>query len=421
VAAHGPAPEYFHDPATELSWGDCRIYQNGGSHRKLPFLPAGVSDPVRAPSGTRGYSKDVSFDGPIFLVADGVAVGGLDLEGAAVLMSLDTPDEVGELATLEAKISALGRRGAVAVVVFPLDARAPFPRLDPESLTDLRGLVPVIAVTLSAAADILAASTPIAESLLEDWTERGIPPSPQALPSRLRCTYDGRFERHATPHFEIRYRDSAFSGEEIDELARVNEESVSVLLGIFEGLGLEWTPFTTTYFRGFDSKVFYVRHWGDALATAAGSFLVYRGAPDLGLIVHENAHVLFERNWGESSSFLVEGLAKYAEAEATDPEDNHRRTLAYRRAGSWFALAEMVDFQIGLPGLETEVGYPAAGSFVGYLVETHGLSPLREIWRAQATAAERKRPLAGWERVYGATLDELEAAWLSWLGKPREE
>lgn len=407
AVAQGPSPAYFHDPSTEVPWASCESYQPGGSHQRVPFLPAGVRHPDRAPAGTLGYTRDVTFDGPLVMVGDGLGEDDeptVDLAGAVVLMRLGGR---GELEALETRLSVLSRLGATAAVVFPLTDAAPFPAVDSD-------LLPVVAVTRATVERMLAAHSPIAGSLLEDWSASRVPPPPEAMNLRLRCTYEGAFEALETSRFVVRYRETALSADQVEELARVNEDSVDLLLTTFPGHDLEWSKHVTTFFRGFDTKVFYTHHWGFGLATANRSYLVYQGAPDPGLVTHENAHVLFDRSWGETSSFVSEGIGRHAEAVATDAELNHRETLANLHAGRLFPLARMVDFEIGMPGAETDIGYPAAGSFVAYLLERRGLAAFRQIWTAQAGAEERA--VSGWRTVYGEDLDELERSWHEWLG-----
>lgn len=238
-------------------------------------------------------------------------------------------------------------RGAQAVVVFPLAEEDRAPVLRPENYPGIEDALPVISVSRETAQRILIASHPLSGSWLDEWQATGTPPPSQALITQLKCSFTGRFERFETRHFSIRYRKAAFAESELTEVAQLNERSVTFLLDLFQPEVLSWTRAPTTYFRGFDSKVFYTFHWGSGLATASGSFLVYEGTPDFGLIVHENAHTLLERNWGRTTSFLEEGAGRFAQARATDPLMNHRETQVFLAAGKGFPLEQMVTFSIG--------------------------------------------------------------------------
>lgn len=427
VMAQGPALSYFHDPATELAWGECVTYQPGGSRQKVPALPALVRDPVRAPAGTRAYTADIEFDGPVVFVGDGLAgesgadpYAGLEPEGSVVMMRLDSTGLDERPGLFERRVMTAADRGAQAVVVFSLEDEARFPVLRPGENPGFEDVLPVIAVSRETARRLLISGHPLAGSWLDDWQATETAPPSQALSTRLECSFTGRFERYETPNFSFRYRQAAFDESEIVEVAELNERSLEFLLELFQPEALSWRKVPTLYFRGFDSKVFYTFHWGKGLATPGGSYLVYEGAPDWGLIVHENAHTLLDQNWGETISFLSEGAGRLAEARATDPLMNHRETQGFLAQGKWFALEEMVTFSIGEPGLKTDLGYPAAGSFVEFLIEIHGLARFKEICQLEGESPGDEGSPARWQRVFGKTLQQLEDDWRPWLERQLE-
>ena len=114
--------------------------------------------------------------------------------------------------------------------------------------------------------------------------------------------------------------------------------------------------------------------------------MVFDGSvPSLGLAVHENAHVLIGENWGDSTSFLNEGLSKYAEAMAIDPAANDKATAAFLKGSKLAPLEKMLTMTIGADPA-TELAYPAAGSFVGYLIRirTYSLAKLKVVFQGTA-------------------------------------
>jgi hypothetical protein len=122
-------------------------------------------------------------------------------------------------------------------------------------------------------------------------------------------------------------------------------------------------------------------------------------------------------NWGGSSSYLSEGIGKYAEAEAGDRDENDRSTVQYLKEGKLFRLKDMLSFDIGMPGLKTEVGYPASGSFVGFLIHAHGLNSLKEAYRLVARTEDGGKSDDIWRKAVGKTLADLEYEWLKSLAK----
>lgn len=144
--------------------------------------------------------------------------------------------------------------------------------------------------------------------------------------------------------------------------------------------------------------------------------MVHRGGvPDIALAAHENAHILSKLNWGDSTSFMNEGVGKYAEAMAAGDNRNDLQTVAFLKENKLFPLEDMLGFQIGITGLKTDVGYPAAGSFVGFLIRSCGLQTFKEAFRLENRNFEEKASQDTWQKAYGKSIQELEKEWLSWL------
>jgi len=415
----GPSPTYYHDSGTHVPWAECTAYQPGGSTQQIPFFPAIVTDPVRAPAGTRGYSRDIRFDADLVFVGEGVTEssdlnGGdnsLDVAGAVVLMTLDAASS----ATLEERVLIAARKGAAAVAVFPKVERDFYPTLKQERTEGFEDLIPVISLSRATAGRLFAAHSPLGEQSLLQWQEGGEAPRRERMILKLQCSLDGRFHRLESLGFVLLTREGILSEEQLSELLDVNERSVAFLLDLFDGANLTWVKTPTVYFGGYDAKVFYTLHWGEALATSTGSYLVYSGNPDFGLVVHENAHTIFDRSWGETTSFITEGLAMYAQALASDPALNHQRTLELRQSGVSVPLERLVVHEIGTPGAATDFGYPASGSFVEYLLDRAGAATFEKLYKASGSSDSKEDTLHLWLDLYGASLSDLEAAWMSWL------
>ena len=142
--------------------------------------------------------------------------------------------------------------------------------------------------------------------------------------------------------------------------------------------------------------------------------------------VHELVHV-FAPN---ANRFLAEGLAVYGHAELGGPPafPNFGKNIG-RAAASFASHADIVALErlaapsmLHLPGkLERQPSYLAAGSFVAFLMRRNGLDTFRRLYATTPFVPGRRN--AGepgrWQEVYGASLDELAAAWRSQLPKPR--
>jgi hypothetical protein len=75
------------------------------------------------------------------------------------------------------------------------------------------------------------------------------------------------------------------------------------------------------------------------------------------------------------------------------------------------ALIENDSFQQLDPGLT----YPVAGSFVRYLIDTHGPAPLIELMARCPRNAQASTVRAVFWEEFGEELDTLWSRWLAWL------
>ena len=108
--AQGPSPSYFHDLGSQIPWAECAAYQPGGSSQRIPFIPAIVTAPVRAPAGTQGYSRDVLFDSHLVFVGEGLAETASDpdsvpdVDGSVALMTFQSTSSATATAPLRASV-----------------------------------------------------------------------------------------------------------------------------------------------------------------------------------------------------------------------------------------------------------------------------------------------------------------------------
>jgi len=438
VWAQGPRIRYYYDPATELSFASCYVYQKGGSRQKIPFMPVISSSFQRAPLGTGNYSKDIYMDAPIVFIGNGIVKenvwnsyigrrydytqGEIDVEGKAVLFGYDSPDSIetklkGEV-PLECRIAEAASRKASAVILFSCKAEYPFLYTNYRKESEIPN-IPVITITKNAAVNILYSAGFDGEGIIKDWQESGKPKSGELI-TRIKLKIEGNFDKVQTDNFLIRFRKQLIAKEEMEKIAKINERSLNFLFDVLkEDEGLKWKKQLTVYFSDFDSKVFYTHHWGWGLASNEGVFSIYlKGTRDFGLAVHENTHTLTYLNWSDNStSFLSEGIAKYTEALATEKDKNHLKTIQFLKEGKLFPLEEMVTFNIGFSGMRTNVAYPASGSLTGFLIETYGLKPFKKVFILEARSDKERKKDNSWEKAYGKSLSDLEKEWLNWLAK----
>lgn len=134
-------------------------------------------------------------------------------------------------------------------------------------------------------------------------------------------------------------------------------------------------------------------------------------------ITHEIVHVIATN----ANRFLAEGLAVHAhDALGGQPafpnfgRDLHSRARAFAPDANLQALERIaVPARLKLDDLDVLPSYLVAGSFVRFLIETHGLEKFRDLYRR--TPLEIKNRDAGsagrWQQVYGLSFETFIAQW----------
>ena len=123
-------------------------------------------------------------------------------------------------------------------------------------------------------------------------------------------------------------------------------------------------------------------------------------------IGHEMVHVIAHTTlqYGRTG-ILGEGLAVWLNGQP--PERHHRRAQELLAAGELPSVERLLTAFREEPN-----GYPAAGSFCGFLIETHGLELFKEVYPLEDPSARAKE-------LVGQSFVEMEADWHALLQKYR--
>jgi hypothetical protein len=134
-------------------------------------------------------------------------------------------------------------------------------------------------------------------------------------------------------------------------------------------------------------------------------------------VTHEIVHAVAPNG----NRFLAEGLATHAHdalgGQAAFPNfgnDLHTRARQFAADADMTALERLATpSRMQLPDLQPQGAYLVAGSFVRFLIETHGMDKFHALY-AITPLVERGR-FAGlakrWNDIYGVTFEELVNAW----------
>jgi len=423
LCGQGPGKAYYYFPEVDLSWASCNIYFEGGSQMKIPFLP--VICYKIAPMGTDQYSRDINVSAPIVFIGNGISgedydcYKGQDVKDKFVLFFYDFPDTINAepeaRTSLAERIDDAFQKQVAGIVLISREDPNPFlvyEKPDFDSIPE----IPVITINMRTAEKILMSSRIKPDEMLEKWKKGEF--KSHELICKMSLNIEGNFDRIETNDFEFCFRRDYISWDEMEKIIKVNQESVDFILELFKEVGLEWKKIFSCYFRDYDVKLFYTHHWGRGLSSARlGNFYVHdREIPDYGLAVHENTHTLIYQNWGGSESFFDEGIAKYVEAMAEDKDQNHKKVVQFLKEGELVHLDEMLDFNIGSGDKPTRIGYPASGSFIHFLLESYGLSKLRNMYGGNPDE-KQKNIHYDLENIFKKTPVQLEEEWLKWLQK----
>lgn len=119
---------------------------------------------------------------------------------------------------------------------------------------------------------------------------------------------------------------------------------------------------------------------------------------------HEMTHCIARAIGYAQTGLFGEGLAVWF--NGNKPEETHRIAAKLLADGKLPGVDEMLhDFR------KQENGYPAAGSFCGFVIETYGIDKFKKLYVLTD-------PAAAAQEVLGASFDEVEKGWLAKLKSP---
>jgi hypothetical protein len=136
---------------------------------------------------------------------------------------------------------------------------------------------------------------------------------------------------------------------------------------------------------------------------------------------HEAIHI-YTASFGRPTDFFNEGIAV---GLSTDPmagrftpwwnarpvDDVVRGLRQSGRVPQLMTIVETTPFR----GLDDQVSYPVAGSFMAFVVASYGVEPTKAFFRAGTRDDSLARIRASFEGAFGVTLDAAEQAWIRHL------
>ena len=137
---------------------------------------------------------------------------------------------------------------------------------------------------------------------------------------------------------------------------------------------------------------------------------------------HEVVHLLTS-GWGSTGALVNEGMAV---AFQIDPARDmtprwsgvalHDLARQFRQQGRFVPMAALTE-TASWRSQDPNVAYPESGSFMRWLIDQYGLERVRALYaRAGGSNESAAGVRAAFAAVYGQSLDELERAWLAFVG-----
>lgn len=137
---------------------------------------------------------------------------------------------------------------------------------------------------------------------------------------------------------------------------------------------------------------------------------------------HEGVHTVVILRIGHPPALFNEGIAV---AHHMDPvagvltprwngQDLHVLARQFDAAGTLPPLGSLLRSQ-DFFGFNTEITYPASGSFVRYLIDTHGIATLKQVIGPATFNDDAATTRARFQSAYGRSLDQAWEEWRGWL------
>ena len=129
---------------------------------------------------------------------------------------------------------------------------------------------------------------------------------------------------------------------------------------------------------------------------------------------HAIAHVLLNKI-GPSIPFLAEGMAVYV-THPSSSDDVHQHARELVKASELIPINKLLaprDFE----GFPSQTAHAQAGSFVGFLVERHGIESFKKLYPCDDAATAKEKLPERFRQIYGHSLEDVEQAWRAFLLK----
>jgi hypothetical protein len=224
---------------------------------------------------------------------------------------------------------------------------------------------------------------------------------------------EGEWRDYSSPHFSLHVRSGTFAEQSIQTITEWLEDQFAFSNA---RLDLAYTGRVTGLLYPSAEEAGRMSERSGTAYPETESFKAVCVSPLDGglmhLLAHEANHVILWAGLGRAGTNMMrEGLPSAIVSERFYPNG---KTFLYawtaRNATRLPPVAQLVDDD-AWEGLPSEVAYNASASFLSYLIEVYGSTPLKRIHGATSAAFEHR-----FQEAYGRSLSQAEAEWKAFCG-----
>ncbi len=128
---------------------------------------------------------------------------------------------------------------------------------------------------------------------------------------------------------------------------------------------------------------------------------------------HEDTHLL-SLQLGLPISLFQEGLAEFMVGKSMFLNEHNEVIRKALKSGLLIDMQSLMSQEgwMNTPDEEAEFYYSIAGSFVEYLINTFGIEPFKELYKAMDRKNDKEKNLEIFKKTLGIRFDDLISKWL---------
>jgi hypothetical protein len=215
------------------------------------------------------------------------------------------------------------------------------------------------------------------------------------------------WQTRETEHFRVHFQPGSYAAAHMDQFLKDAEQAREIGLQVIGET--DFVPRIDVFHLTSRDQVkrltgYGVRGWADP---ASRTVLLVRKSSANQVERHEITHVLSHTSWGPSRDWNTTGwMAESVATYAGGPCSGYSIDEIVAHLDRQGELIPLDSLALRFRSHNDLVAYLQAGSFIGYVRETNGLQPVRQLW---------ERGFEGFEGILGKPPAVADAEWRAYL------